>query len=173
MRKIEEYLLKKERVMDTLLISQREIVRECSKSIKEIHEGKIKEAEKRIARAEAELKKLPKDCFAYPYILHIAQEIFEAKILLNAVKKGKIPEPEEPYEAFLNGALDAAGELKREMYEMLRKGRKKEAEKYFKLMEKIYDESLHLKFSESVLPGFRRKQDAVRIQLEQARGELL
>lgn len=173
MKKIEEYLLKKEKTMDAFLVLQRELVRECSKAIKEIHEGKVSEAEKRIKKAEGEFKKLPKSCFVYQNYLHVAQELFEAKILLSAVKKGRLPDPEEPYEAFLTGLLDAAGELKRQMYEALRKGRKKEAEKYFKLMERIYDESLHFKFSESVLPGFRRKQDIVRIQLEQARGELL
>ncbi|MGB9719715.1 MAG: hypothetical protein ACPL06_03945 [Candidatus Anstonellales archaeon] len=173
MKRIEEYLLKKERIMDMLLISQRRIVRECSKAIKEIHEGKIADAEKRIKKAEGEFKKLPKNCFVYLHCLHIAQEIFESKVLLSSVKNGKLPEPEEPYEAFLTGALDAVGELKRQMYEMLRKGKKKQAEKYFKLMEEIYDKSLHFKFSESVLPGFRRKQDVARIQLEQARGELL
>ncbi|MEM4335866.1 MAG: hypothetical protein QXL47_01400 [Candidatus Anstonellales archaeon] len=173
MKKIEEYLLKKERIMDGFLVMQRELVRECSKAIKEIHEGKVSDAEKRIKKAEEEFKNLPKEPFVYPYYLHVAQEFFEAKILLSVVKTKEIPKPEEPYEAFLTGMLDAAGELKREMYEALRKGDKRVAEKYFKLMEKIYDESLHFKFSESVLPGFRRKQDVLRIQLEQARGELL
>lgn len=173
MKEVEEYLMKKERSMDMLLASQREIIRECSKAIKEIHSGKIQDAEKRIKNAEERFKKLPQDCSMYPHRLHIAQEIFESKILLSAVKKGKIQKPEQPYEAFLTGSLDAIGELKREMYEALRKGNKKEAEKYFRLMEEIYDQSLHFKFSESVLAGFRRKQDVARIQLEQARGELL
>jgi len=69
--------------------------------------------------------------------------------------------------------LDSMGELKREMYESIRKGRKKDAEEYFALMEEIFDALLPLRFSNAVLPDFRRKQDVARIQIEQARGELL
>ena len=59
------------------------------------------------------------------------------------------------------------------MYESLRHGKKKDAEGYFQMMEGIYDALLPLRFSNSVLPEFRRKQDVARIQIEQARGELL
>ena len=71
------------------------------------------------------------------------------------------------------GLLDSVGELKREMYESIRKGKKKDAERYFALMEEIFDALLPLRFSNAVLPDFRRKQDVARIQIEQARGELL
>jgi len=63
--------------------------------------------------------------------------------------------------------------LKREMYESIRKNKKKDAEKYFALMEEIFDALLPLRFSNAILPEFRRKQDVARIQIEQARGELL
>jgi len=59
------------------------------------------------------------------------------------------------------------------MYESLRHGRKDDAQKFFEMMELIYDELLPLRFSNAVLPEFRRKQDVARIQIEQARGELL
>jgi len=59
------------------------------------------------------------------------------------------------------------------MYEALRKNNRKEAEEFFAMMEAIYDELLPLRFSNAILPDFRRKQDVARIQIEQARGELL
>ena len=59
------------------------------------------------------------------------------------------------------------------MYENLRKGDKKEAERFFHSMEWIFHELLHLRFSNAVLPEFRKKQDIARIQIEQARGELI
>ena len=37
----------------------------------------------------------------------------------------------------------------------------------------IFDELLPLRFSNAILPEFRRKQDSARHQIEQARGELL
>jgi translin len=92
------------------------------------------------------------------------------------IETKKIPSQKElgvPDLAYLLGLLDAVGELKREMYECLRRKDKKGAELYFKLMEEIYDELLTLRFSNAVLPEFRHKQDAARHQIEQARGELI
>ena len=59
------------------------------------------------------------------------------------------------------------------MYESLRSGKRKDAEKYFSMMEDIFDSLLPLRFSNAILPEFRHKQDVGRIQIEQARGELL
>ena len=70
------------------------------------------------------------------------------------------------------GFLMQTGELKREMYESLRrKGHRKGAESYFKMMPGGHFTTLllPLRFSNAVLPEFRRKQDVARIQLEQAR----
>jgi predicted translin family RNA/ssDNA-binding protein len=59
------------------------------------------------------------------------------------------------------------------MYESLRRGNKHEGGFYFKMMEEIYDELLPLRFSNAVLPEFRKKQDNARRQIEEARGKLL
>jgi translin len=78
-----------------------------------------------------------------------------------------------PFEPYLLGLCDLVGELRREMLEMLKKGKKKEAEKYFELMSGIYDELMPIRFSNSLLPNFRKKQDVARGQVEQARSELV
>ncbi|MFH1521209.1 MAG: haloacid dehalogenase, partial [Candidatus Micrarchaeota archaeon] len=96
--------------------------------------------------------------------------------VLSAITSKKIPDQKElgvPEIPYLLGLLDAVGELKREMYECLRHGKKEEAVKYFELMEEIFNELLPLRFSNAVLPEFRRKQDSARHQVEQARGELI
>lgn len=176
-KEIEKTLMKKEMGMDSVLSKNRIIIRACSNSIKAMHAKKIKEAKEYLKEAEKGLEDIRKYQTAFPAQLnHVLQEYAEARIVLSAVEKGKIPSFRElgigeiPY---LNGLLDAVGELKREMYESLRYGKKKKAEKYFSMMEAIYDELLPLRFSNSVLPEFRRKQDVARIQIEQARGELL
>lgn len=174
--KIERYLEAKEKSTDEVLLKKRELVRECSLAIKELHGGEAKSAEKRIAAVRKELLSLYKKHPSLSYHLdHVAQEYFEAAGLLNAVAKGEVLEydPEFPPEAYLTGLLDLTGELKREMYEALRRKDKKKAEKFFSLMEEVFDSLSHIRFSESVLPEFRRKQDVARIQIEQARGELL
>ena len=174
---IEEMLSKKEGKLDKILVKKREIVRSCSNAIKAMHAHDIKTGKKHLKEAELGLKKLSSygEEFA-SHLNHIFQEYAEARIVFSAIESKKIPGykelkvPEIPY---LLGLLDAIGELKREMYESLRKDNKKEATVYFKMMEEIYDELLPLRFSNAVLPEFRRKQDSARRQIEQARGELL
>lgn len=174
---IEKMLMKKEKEMDDILSKNRIVIRSCSNSIKAIHAKKMNEAKKHLKDAEKELKTITRYQQDFPAQLnHVLQEYAEARIVLSAVEKDRIPSYKElkvgeiPY---LNGLLDAIGELKREMYESLRHGKTKKAEKYFAMMEAIYDELLPLRFSNSVLPEFRRKQDVARLQIEQARGELL
>src|SRR3989338_3016730 len=78
-----------------------------------------------------------------------------------------------PFEPWLLGCCDVVGEFRREMLEMLKAGKKKEAEKYFGMMEAVYDELVPIRFSNSLLPNFRKKQDVARGQVEQARSEIV
>ncbi|MBN2478091.1 RNA-binding protein [Candidatus Micrarchaeota archaeon] len=174
---IEKYLLKKEQSLDRLMVLQRETVRLCANSIKAVHAKDMKKAKQHLNEAEERVKIIRKFEKEFPnYANHVYQEYVEAKGLI-AFYEGK---PMPTYkklkvtpESYLTGLLDLIGELKREMYENLRKGNKKEAERFFHSMEWIFHELMHLRFSNSVLPEFRRKQDVARIQIEQARGELI
>ncbi len=176
-KEMEKELLKKEAALDELIRKNREIVRITATSIKEMHSGNLGEAKKLLSSAEKEIKALSKSISGHNMgIDHIMQEYCEAKVLLSAIERAEIPGNKElgvSPEVYLNGLLDCIGEFKREMYEGLRKGDRKKAEYYFNLMDKTYDELLPLKFSNALLPDFRRKQDVARMQLEQARGELL
>lgn len=175
--RISKMLSEKEGKLDIVLSESRKVVRSCSNAIKAMHAYDMETAKKHLAEADAALKALAPYSEQFPAQLnHVYQEYAEAQIVLSAIELKKIPGyaklklPEIPY---LLGLLDAVGELKREMYESLRRGNKHEAEFYFKMMEEIYDELLPLRFSNSVLPEFRKKQDSARHQIEQARGELL
>lgn len=175
--KIMKNLSEKEKALDFVLSENRKAVRSCSNAIKSMHAYEMKKAKAHLADAESVIKKLKKYEEQFPaHLNHVYQEYAEAQIVLSAIELKKIPSyaklgvPEIPY---LNGLLDAVGELKREMYESLRRGNKHEGEFYFRMMEEIFDELLPLRFSNSVLPEFRKKQDNARRQIEQARGELL
>lgn len=175
--RISKMLSEKEKKLDVVLAQSRTIVRSCSNAIKAMHAYDMKTAKGHLKDAEEALKALSPYSSQFPgHLNHIFQEYAEAQIVLSAIEQKKIPGygrlkvPEIPY---LLGLLDAVGELKREMYESLRRGNKHEAEFYFRMMEEIYDELLPLRFSNSVLPEFRKKQDSARHQIEQARGELL
>jgi translin len=175
--KIMERLSEKEKGLDKVLSESRIVVRSCSNAIKAMHAHDLGEAGKHLSAAESGLSALSVHAGEFPsHLNHIYQEYAEARIVLCAIEEKRIPPQDElkvPDIPYLTGLLDAIGELKREMYESLRKGRKEDAERYFGMMEEIYDELLPLRFSNSVLPEFRKKQDSARHQIEQARGELL
>ncbi|MBI5227888.1 hypothetical protein HY988_04845 [Candidatus Micrarchaeota archaeon] len=174
---IEKKLFEDEKNLDTVMAENRKIVRCCSNAIKAMHSHDLVEGKKSLKEAKEGLDKLVKLQEDFPaHLDHVFQEYSEACIVLSVIEQKKIPGYKElkvPAIPYILGLLDSIGELKREMYESLRKNKRKEAEKYFELMEAIYDELLPLRFSNSVLPDFRRKQDVGRIQIEQARGELL
>lgn len=173
---ISKKLSVKEEQLDKILVQSRQIVRSCSNAIKAMHSHEMDEASKYLKQAEEGLEEIKnKDGFP-THINHILQEYTEARVVLSAINSKKIPDQKEigvPEIPYLLGLLDAVGELKREMYECLRSGKKKDATKYFELMEEIFNELLPLRFSNAVLPEFRHKQDAARHQVEQARGELI
>lgn len=174
---IEKDLSSQEKKLDSVLSQNRLVVRSCSNAIKSMHAHEIAEAKKHLSEAEKGLASIAPFYDDFPgHLDHVYQEYAEARIVLSAIEEKKVPsygELKVPGVPYLNGLLDAIGELKREMYESLRRGNKHEAEFYFKMMEDIYDELLPLRFSNAILPEFRRKQDSARHQIEQARGELL
>lgn len=173
---IVKVLEKREKEQDAILGSTREIVRHCSNGIKLIHAGEIKSAKKEIEAAQKKVSQFS-GTERFGYLLEqVYQEIAEAKLLLCAVERKELQSWEElsmPFEPYLLGLCDLVGELRREMLEMLKKGKKKEAEYYFGMMSAIYDELLPIRFSNSLLPNFRKKQDVARSQTEQARSELV
>ncbi|HSB47792.1 MAG TPA: hypothetical protein VLD37_07310 [Candidatus Bilamarchaeum sp.] len=175
-RKLEEIFSEKEKKLDIVLSENRKVVRSCSNAIKAMH-AHDPSAKTHLDEAEAGLKALAQYASDFPaQVDHVYQEYAEARIVLCAIEEKRIPSYDElgvPEIPYLTGLLDAVGELKREMYESLRKRKKEDAELYFSMMEGIYDELLPLRFSNSILPEFRRKQDSARHQIEQARGELL
>ncbi len=169
-------LERREKEQDAILGSTREIIRHCSNGIKLIHAGEMKKAKAEIAAAENKVAPFTKS-EQFSYLLEqVFQEIAEARLLLCAVERKELASWEElsmPFEPYLLGLCDLVGELRREMLEMLKKGKKKEAEYYFEMMSGIYEELLPIRFSNSLLPNFRKKQDVARSQVEQARSELV
>lgn len=174
---IQKSLSEKEKGLDEVMVKSRLIVRMCSNAIKAMHSSDLGEAKKYLGEAEKGVKELEPLGEKFPsQVNHVLQEYSEARIVLSAIEEKKIPtfaDLKVPEVAYISGLLDAVGELKREMYECMRKGNKEDAEQYFGMMEGIFNELLPLRFSNAVLPEFRRKQDSARHQIEQARGVLL
>ncbi|MFA6328673.1 MAG: hypothetical protein WCY41_04475 [Candidatus Micrarchaeia archaeon] len=169
-------LSRREREQDRILGSTREIVRHCANGIKMLHAGEMKPAKAEIAAARRKISPFSKTK-QFEYLLEQPyQEIAEATLLLAAVEQKPLPGWKGlgmPFEPYLLGLCDLVGELRREMLECLKRGDKGQAARYFELMSGIYDELSPIRFSNSLLPNFRKKQDVARMQVEQARSELV
>lgn len=169
-------LERREKEQDGILGSTREIVRHCANGIKMLHAGEIAPARKEIAAARKKIAPFSKTK-QFEYLLEQPyQEIAEAVLLLAAVEKKPLPGWKElgmPFEPYLLGLCDFVGELRREMLECLKRGDHKGAARHFEMMSNIYDELAPIRFSNSLLPNFRKKQDVARSQVEQARSELV
>ncbi|MDD5317218.1 MAG: hypothetical protein PHF51_00635 [Candidatus ainarchaeum sp.] len=170
-------LKRSEAAQDRLVALSREIIRACAFAVKSIHAKEARGAEAEISRA----RKLVSEARGVDRGLeHVAmqayQELCEVEVLVAVIGDREIPSRAElgvPVEAYFAGLMDAVGELRREMLEELKRGDRKAAVARFDAMNAIYEETLPLKFSNSILPGFRKKQDVARIQLDHARSELL
>jgi len=166
-----------EGAQDKLVLGAREIVRGCAMAIKYVHAADLDAAGEEMKKVEKLVSGARKAENGMGHVVAQAyQEYCEARVLLAVLADEEIPGVDElgiPIESYLTGLMDSVGEFRREMLEQLKKGRKKAAEKYFDAMTAVYEETLPLKFSNSILPGFRRKQDVARGQLENARSELL
>lgn len=166
-----------EKIQDGLLVKSREIIRNCANSIKCMHNGENEKACEFLKMAGDGLKKAREGAGELSYLLRQSeQEVVEAEVLFAIMGRKGIPKAgdlgvEEPN--YLTGICDCIGELRRQMLEELRKGRVKEAQYYFEIMEALNEEMSALRFSNSLLPNFRAKQDVVRGQLERARSEIV
>ncbi|MEM0149304.1 MAG: hypothetical protein QXW10_00195 [Candidatus Micrarchaeaceae archaeon] len=176
---IEAELEKKQKTLDRINELSRDSIRYCAKAINMVHNRNFKESVALIEKsgnALAELKRITSDDYV---LLMPSQEFAEASILYGMASKAEskhIPnykELEISPEAYLLGLMDVVGELKREILDALRSNEIERAESYLALIESIFDATRSLRFPESVLPGFRKKQDVARIQLENAGSDIL
>ncbi|MCL4373834.1 MAG: hypothetical protein M1360_03060 [Candidatus Marsarchaeota archaeon] len=175
--RINKYLLSRQAAFDSIMAASRSIIMESGRIITQLHNGDIKNAVKKFGELSSSVEKLKgiDKGFEY-YTLQSYQEYAEAAIMLEVKVHDSIPSISKlgvREEAYLFGLMDAVGELKRDVLESLRKGDIEKAESLFAKMNTIYDSTRHIRFAEAILPGFRRKQDTARIQLENAGSEIL
>lgn len=173
--KLDKELSEKEAEQDKALKLSREIVRECSKMIKKIHQNE-EISEDELKETDAKVEAIEK-ITGFDQIKGIAmQEYSEFRCLKAIIEKKEIPYPEGihcNYLSYAQGLADCVGELRRQIQILLKNKNKKKAEEVFKEMEEIYENIAVIKYSSSLTGMLRKKQDVIRIQLEQARSELL
>ncbi len=176
---IEAELDEKDSVREIAIKSSREIIRMASRIITGLHKRRdVKEELRRMKEEVWHLKSLLlkeyPDLFYAGFVQNALQEYVEAMLFYMIISEKDIPSHKELYVnpgAYLLGAGDLVGELRREVLEFLRKGDFHKAEEYLELMESIYEMLLRFNYPSGLVP-IKQKQDLARALVEKTRGEI-
>ncbi len=156
---------------EKLIRGTRDVVMLCSKSIVALHHGQIDDAKSKMEEAKAmleEFRKYAKEDL-YRYISVAEQELVEAYALRAVMENARIPIMQEldvMGSSYLMGLLDCVGEIKRLVYDRMRSGNEKDAEKLFATMEAIYNAIYPFSVYDNIVSGLRKKLDVARMLIE-------
>ncbi|MBI2886937.1 MAG: haloacid dehalogenase [Chloroflexi bacterium] len=159
----------------------REVVRHSANAIRAIHRGDLDAARLLLKQAQALLLDTEAALAGHGDIYHAGfvhdaqKEYAEACVTLALVAREPLPEPEAlgvGYAAYLNGAGEAIGELRRQVLDRIRQGEAQVCEELLAAMEEIYGVLVMVDFPDAMTGGLRRTTDAARGILERTRGDL-
>ena len=159
---------------EKLIKGTRDVVMLCSKSIVSMHHNQLEDAKGRMDQAKAMLKEFREYAGhdLYRYISVAEQELVEAYALKSVMEDKPMPSMREldvSGESYLTGLLDCIGEIKRLVYDRMRSGKGKDAEKLFATMEEIYNAIYPFAVYDNIVSGLRKKLDVARILIEDIR----
>ena len=179
--KIRTNFTAKNEARDKAIKSSREAIYKCSTSIRAAHRGEYELARSLADEAKAILDEVDEaiaenDDLRYTgFVLDSQKEYAEARITLALVSGEAVPDPDElgvRYSAYLNGLGEAAGELRRHILDVMRRGRVQQCENILEMMDDIYSLLVTIDYPDAVTGGLRRTTDMVRGVLERSRGDL-
>jgi translin len=159
---------------EKLIKGTRDVVMLCSKSIVAMHHSQLEDAKSKMDQAKAMLEEFRKYAQQdlYRYIAVAEQELVEAHALKSVMDNKPMPSMREldvTGESCLTGLLDCVGEIKRLVYDRMRSGKGKDAEKLFATMEEIYNAIYPFAVYDNIVSGLRRKLDVARMLIEDIR----
>jgi translin len=139
-----------------------------------MHHGELEHAKSKMDQAKIMLEEFRKYAQQdlYRYITVAEQEIVEAYALKSVVDNKPMPSMKEldvTGESYLTGLLDCVGEIKRLVYDRMRSGKGKDAEKLFATMEEVYNAIYPFAVYDNIVSGLRKKLDVARMLIEDIR----
>lgn len=159
---------------EKLIKGTRDIVMLCSKSIVALHHDQIEDAKNKMREAKTMLVQLREHAKEdlCRYISVAEQELVEAYALQAVMENASIPSTQDldvTGPSYLTGLLDCVGEIKRLVYDRMRSGNEKDAEKLFVTMEEIYNAVYPFAVYDNIVSGLRKKLDVARMLIEDIR----
>ncbi len=160
---------------ETLIKETRDVISLCSKAIILLHSNKILEAETLLEKSSVLIKNL-KNYVIFDldrYLWPAEQEYVEAFILKEIVDRKPILSSFDTLNVSLNayvtGLLDCIGEIKRMIYDYLRKNNYDFALSLFEIMQSIYNLVYPFSFYDNIVSGIRKKLDVSKRIIEDVR----
>ncbi len=159
----------------------REVIRNCSDSIRAAHRGEFTKSRNLISRVSVLAAEMVEISEGHPairsagYVEDAQKEYAEATAFLSFVEGTILPQPEDMnigYAAYLNGLSEVIGELRRLILDSLRRDEFTRCEDHMEIMDEIYSLLVSIDFPEGVTRGLRRSTDVARSILERTRGDL-
>ncbi len=178
---IRERLDAKENLREEVLPLARQLIRESAALIKSTHRKEWAQAAERrytllaLVRELRNKLALAPDLWYAGFVQDALKEVAEACLVYALLRNEPLPTPEElgvddaPY---LNGLLEAMGELRRAVLDALRSEDLETAERCLTIMDEVYFAAMSFDQADAVTQGVRRRTDALRAILERTRSDI-
>lgn len=159
---------------EKLIKDSRDIISLSAKAIVFVHSSKFDEASGLMDEARKRLEGLRKIAGAdlARYLSTPEQEFVECSVFFSVSRGKEIPSRRllrvSP-SSYVLGMLDAIGELKRAVYDRIRKDQFDDVERIFAAMENLYLALSPFSIYDNIAPGVKRKLDVSRILIEDTR----
>jgi translin len=171
----------KNQVREETLRICRQIVRNASTAIRNVHRGERKKAERLLAETAEflkEVKNITKDhpeIYSAGFFQDAQKEYVEARTTYALIYGNDLPDPDllgVEYAAYLNGVGEAVGELRRHILDVIREDQVEKGDRLLNAMDDIFYLLVSFDYPEAITGGLRRTTDAARAIMERTRGDL-
>jgi len=171
---LHEQLKSIEERREKLITGTRKVVLLCGKSIVALHRNELKEGEKQIEEARLLLNEFRPYAKTdlQRYMNDAEQEFVEASMLKSVCEGSPLPLLEDlnvSGPSYITGILDTIGEIKRLVYDRMRRSQTSDVIKLFSLMQELYNTVYALGVYDNLIPGLRRKLDISKMITEDVR----
>lgn len=162
------------------LAKSRDAIRSCGNAIRAMHRLEFDQASSLLTAAKDHLDEARSALAEHSDMLHAGfvhdaeKEVAEASITLALVTGKDFPSPDEvgvPTQAYLKGAAEAVGELRRHILDVMRHGDLERCEELLAKMDDIYNVLVTMDYPDGITFGLRRLTDVARSIIERTRGD--
>ena len=184
LKKIFSKIIKKldelDQTREEILKISREMIRDASRAIKNVHRGEFDSYEAKINALQQNHAKLlnlidKNPGFFFKHLRTPEQEYTEAVILYSIITKKQIPTPSDLNVDPLNyvlGLADVIGELRRYALDNIRKSKIDNLNEILEYMDEIYSYLFSLDYPSGLTQDLRHKTDKARLTIERTRGDV-